>query len=114
MKKLDNLKFNEKELDAVYKLKKRLLNRFPRTRIILYGSKARGNGEEFSDIDVLILLDRKIDTELEKQILDIAYEIELESDIVFGVMIESENFWDSSLARIMPLHQNIEKEGVLI
>ena len=114
MKKLDKLKLSEKELDAIYKLKKKLLDGFPRTRIILYGSKVKGNSKEFSDIDVLILLDRKIDTELEKQILDIAYDIELESDIVFGVMIESKDFWDSSLARIMPLHQNIEKEGVLI
>jgi predicted nucleotidyltransferase len=114
MKKLDDLKLSEKELNAIYKLKRKLLDRFPRTRIILYGSKIRGNSEDFSDIDILVLLDRKIDSELEKQILDIAYEIELESDIVFGVMIESKDFWDSSLARIMPLHQNIEKEGVLV
>lgn len=114
MKKLNNLKLSEKELNAIYKLKKQLVDRFPRIRIILYGSKVKGNSKEFSDIDVLILLDRKIDTELKKQILDIAYDIELESDIVFGVMIESKDFWDSSLARIMPLHQNIEKEGVLI
>jgi len=114
MKKLSKLKLREKDLNAIHKLKKKLLNRFPQTQIILYGSRVRGNDEEFSDIDILIVLDRKIDTELEKQILDIAYDIELEFDVVLGVMIESKNFWDSSLARIMPLHQNIEKEGVLI
>ena len=43
MKKLDNLKFSEKELNAIYKLKRKLLNRFPRTRIILYGSKVKSN-----------------------------------------------------------------------
>ena len=114
MKKLSKLELSEKDLNAIYKLKKKLLDRFPRTRMILYGSKVRGNGEEFSDIDILILLDGEIDTELEKQILDIAYDIELELDVVFGIMIESKDFWDSSLAKIMPLHRNIEKEGVLI
>jgi len=114
MKKLDKLKLSEKEINAINKLKRKLLDGFPRTQIILYGSKVRSDSEEFSDIDVLILLDRKIDTELEKQILDIAYDIELELDVVFGIMIESKDFWDSSLAKIMPLHRNIEKEGVLI
>ena len=79
-----------------------------------HGSKVRGNDEEFSDIDILILLNRKIDTELEEQILDIIYDIELEFDVVFGVMIKSKDSWDSSLAKIMPLHQNIDRKGVLV
>ncbi len=92
----------------------KLLDRFPRTQVILYGSKIRGDDEKFSDIEILILLDEEIDVELEKQVLDISYDIELEFDVVFGVMIESKGFWDFSLAKIMPLHQNIDKEGVLV
>jgi len=114
MKKLNKLKLREKDLNAIYKLKAELLDKFPQIQVILYGSKVRGNDEEFSDIDILILLNRKIDTELEEQILDIIYDIELEFDVVFGVMIESKDFWDSSLAKIMPLHQNIDREGVLV
>ena len=114
MKKLNKLKLKEKDLNAICKLKKKMLDRFPQIQIILYGSKVRSSDEELSDIDILILLDRKIDTELERQILDIAYDVELEFDVVFGVMIESKDFWNSSLAKIMPLHQNIDKGGVLI
>jgi len=114
MKNLKELKLSEKDLNAIYKLKTKLLDKFSGVQVILYGSKARGNDREFSDIDILIILDRKIDTELEKQILDIAYDIELEFDVIFEIMIESKDFWDSSLAKIMPLHQNIDKEGVLI
>ncbi len=59
-------------------------------------------------------IDGEIDTELEKQILDIAYDVELEFDVVFGVMVESKDFWNSSLAKIIPLHRNIDKQGVLV
>jgi len=114
MKKLDELKLRGNDLRAIYKLKEKLLDRFPRTQIILYGSKVRGDNEEFSDIDILILLDKKIDTELEKQVLDIAYDIELEFDVVFGIMIESKDFWNSCLAKIMPIHKNIDKEGISV
>ena len=114
MKKPTELRLSEKDLKAIYKLKRNLLDKFSRAEVILYGSKVRGNNEQFSDIDILILLDRKIDVKLEEQILGIAYDIELEFDVVFGVMIESREFWNSSLAKIMPLRQNVDKEGVLI
>lgn len=114
MKRLNKLKMSEKDLNAIYKLKEKLLDKFPYVQVILYGSKIRGNDEEFSDIDILILLDKRVDSKLEKQIVDIAYDIELEFDVIFGIMIESKDFWGSSLAKIMPLHQNIDKEGVFI
>lgn len=77
----------------------KFLDRFPRTQVILYGSKIRGDDKKFSDIEILILLDEEIDAELEKKVLDIAYDIELEFDVVFGVMIESKGFWDSSFSK---------------
>ncbi|MFQ5834866.1 MAG: nucleotidyltransferase domain-containing protein, partial [bacterium] len=38
-------------------MKKRLKEEFPDVEIMLYGSKTRGDDEEFSDIDLLISLD---------------------------------------------------------
>ena len=54
MKKIDQLKLEENERKALEELKGKLSDRFPGVEIILYGSKARGDDEEFSDIDLLI------------------------------------------------------------
>lgn len=43
-----NLKGHEKK--ALQELKEGLTERFPEVKIILYGSKARGDSETFSDI----------------------------------------------------------------
>jgi len=107
-----NLKENEKK--ALQELKERILKRFPDAEIILYGSKARGDSDEESDIDLLILVESLVDTKLEEEIFHISYEIELKYDVVFGEIIENRDFWNTPLANAMPLHWNIDREGVLV
>lgn len=103
-----------KESNSVSKLKHKLLKNFPGTELVLFGSKARGDFKEFSDIDLLVLIDKKIDHELKDKIIEIAYDIELEDEIVFGFIIENKKSWRSPRYKVMPLYQNIKREGIII
>jgi predicted nucleotidyltransferase len=111
---ISQLALKENEKRALQELKGRLLQRFPDAEIILYGSKARGDFDEESDIDLLILIETPITSGLEEEITHITYDIELKYDVVFGKIIENKGFWNSPLANAMPLHWNIDREGVLI
>ena len=112
LKKKLNLKENEKK--ALDELKKKITERFSDVEIILYGSKARGDADEESDIDVLILLNRDVDDRLREDIFVLSFEIELKYDVVFGILVESRTFWNSSLAKAMPIHWNIDREGIIL
>ncbi len=114
MKKIIETGIGGKDLESIFELKKRVKEEFPDVGIILYGSKARGDDKELSDIDLLILLDREINSKLKEKIIDIAYDIELKYDVVFSIIVKNRGFWNSLLARTMPLHWNIDKEGVLL
>jgi len=35
-------------------------------------------------------------------------------DVVFGILVESRTFWNSSLAKAMPIHWNIDREGIIL
>ena len=48
-----NVHLDQNELNAIKTFKESLSGRFPGAEIILYGSKARGDSDEFSDIDLL-------------------------------------------------------------
>jgi predicted nucleotidyltransferase len=85
---------------------------FPGTELILFGSKARCDYAEFSDLDILVLVDQEVEAKTEELIFDIAYDVDLEFDVVISAIVESKNFWESNLAQAMPLHWNVDKEGV--
>ena len=97
---------------ALSELKERLLQRFSDVEVIIYGSKARGDDEELSDIDLLILVESQINRNLKEEITEITYDIELKYDVVFGIIVENRDFWKSPLANAMPLHWNIDRDGV--
>ena len=85
------------------------------SRLIVYGSYARGDYKENSDIDVMILtpLSKEEIEKVENQIFDLAFDLELESGIVINPVLENEahyRYWLGAL----PFYDNVEKEGVVI
>lgn len=86
-------------------------------KIILYGSYARGDYNEGSDIDIMILTDLT-DDEIVKYRKEIAYFVyDLEADNDFDVTlspllknIEKFNDW----LEAMPFYMNVQKEGVIL
>ncbi|MCK4765993.1 MAG: nucleotidyltransferase domain-containing protein [Candidatus Aminicenantes bacterium] len=101
--------------EALDLLKSRLAERFGSDiELTLFGSTARGESREFSDIDVLVLFPGEVDISLEERIFDAAFEVGLEYDIVFGVIVYSHDFWETPRAKVMPLYENIQQEGIRI
>ena len=77
-------------------------------QMILYGSYARGDYGDNSDMDIMVL------TELtDDRIIQIEDEIELEYGVPISVNIKNEKHfknWVNSL----PYYSNIQKEGIII
>lgn len=94
-----------KQLKEIYQDK--LIN------IILFGSHAKGNAKEDSDIDVLILLkDREINigNEIERT-SKVTFNLSLKYDRIISRLFMSEDYfktYDSALIR------NIRQEGIII
>jgi predicted nucleotidyltransferase len=92
----------KKELEKLYgtRLKK----------IILYGSWARGNATEESDIDLLIVLEGKISPGAEiDRMIDIITGINLKHDVLLSVYPISEQDYSTIQS---PLLINVRKEGI--
>ena len=86
----------------------------PEAILILYGSYARGDNREDSDIDILVLLDKdKITFDDRKRIGYPLFDIQLENDILITPMIYARNTWDTKL-RITPFYKNVTREGIVL
>mgnify|MGYP000208431677 CR=1 FL=1 len=84
-------------------------------KVILYGSYARGDYRDDSDIDIMILtsLSNMEIEKIENKIFDVAFEFEMEYGIVINPVLENEehfNYWLGAL----PFYDNVKKEGVEI
>ena len=84
-------------------------------QMILYGSYARGDYGDNSDMDIMVLTELTDDRiiQIEDEIFDAAYDIELEYGVPISVNIKNEKHfknWVNSL----PYYSNIQKEGIIL
>jgi predicted nucleotidyltransferase len=86
----------------------------PDARIILYGSRARGDAQPDSDYDLLILTGQIPSVRLDEAILDNIYPVELETGAMISFVVQNETDWNKSKYKAMPFHKNIDREGVPI
>ena len=85
------------------------------SKLIVYGSYARGDYKENSDIDVMILtpLSKEEIEKIENRIFDLAFDLELESGFVINPVLENEAHYKYWLGAV-PFYDNVEREGIVI
>ena len=86
----------------------------PGARVILYGSRARGDAVADSDWDLLVLLDGPVEHKRADAVRDRIYLLELSEDEcpVLSTIVRGKEEWDSPQYSAMPLHANVEREGL--
>jgi len=99
-------------IDELYRNTKHILGDKLRN-IILYGSYARGDYNESSDLDIMVLADfsESEKTMLESQLCKIASDVSLDHDITVCMLLNNDNLFKSRL-HISPFYRNVISEGV--
>ena len=101
------------ESAALKKLKDALVRDFRLLELRLFGSKARGDSDPESDIDVLIVLEN-CDWEIEKAVSRLCFDINIEHGVLLVPVLYSQAEYESDLTKVTPFYQNVRKEGVLV
>ncbi len=105
---------NEKE--ALISLVDKLHQRYSENliNITLFGSKARGDFDEESDLDLLIIVKMQHGEYWQHwyAIVDLVGKIELEYGIVTSVIVKDELAYEALLNDGLLLYTNIEDEGI--
>jgi len=84
-------------------------------RVILFGSRARGDFNEESDVDIMVLADieREKITEYRPQVVRISSDIGLDNNIYVSIMLDSADFFFTK-QDVSDFYRNINKEGKVL
>ena len=100
--------------EILTRIKEIVINTEPSSSLILFGSYARGDNTESSDIDLLILLDKdKITYADEKRIKYPLYDLEFETGMSISPVVFSRNDWETRHS-VTPFYHSVKREGLLL
>ena len=111
MKTLEKAGLTEKEYNSVLEAVKTLKAELPVSRVVLFGSKARGTGGQDSDLDLLVLTTCPITPELRAAVSDRLAEINLRCDANLSSVVVYEKDWSEGLVRYLLIHSEVERDG---
>ena len=101
----------------ISELNERIARLYPNEKpdVVLFGSFARNEAQEDSDIDVMYLVDapRSVIAERSWQVGNAAAEILMEYGVLISPIVENRKYFEDNV-RLLPFFQNIQKEGVLM
>ncbi len=97
---------------VLQRLKARVAERLPLSRIILFGSRARGDNEPDSDLDVLVLLEGSVSRESEEYVRFCAWELSYENGVVIFPLVVARTEWEEGLTSASLLAVAVGNEGV--
>ena len=113
MRHLDQVNLKARERDAIRQATALLKSQFDIARIILFGSKARGDDRLDSDIDLLVLTNTPASQAEKAEIVGALFDLELELNVVLSVMVVGIDEWERGSLQALPIHARIQEEGVL-
>ncbi len=91
-----------------------LKEQFPIEHVILFGSKARGDDDEYSDVDLLLVTTYKPHWKSKKAIFDLLFDVGMKYDVIFSSLLVLMKAWDGGIFTEFPIYKEIMRDGVQV
>jgi len=91
--------------------KRRIADLVPVLEFCVFGSRARGDATDESDLDMFLVVDH-IDADLREKISEVAWEVGFENDVVLSTFVVTVEQLEHGPMGASPIVRKIEKEGI--
>jgi uncharacterized protein len=114
MKSFESVSLMKNESDAIKAAIRMLKSEFSVSKVILFGSKARGDHDEHSDIDLLVVASKLLHWKEEKAIIGALFDIGMEYNVIFSPLFTSVDEWENGMFTEFPVYQEILQDGAVV
>jgi predicted nucleotidyltransferase len=101
------------EVLGIEELSMKVKATFENSKMILYGSKARGDFTEQSDTDLLVIVEAEDSVTNMHLLSEILFEINFKYDTNISAILESNSKWRDSDYLSLPFPSTIVEEGIV-
>lgn len=100
---------------ALENLKQKLNSQFNYIEhLIVYGSAARGESDEESDLDLLVITAQPLSRLKRHEITDIVFEVNLKHGTNISTMVVDLASWERGAISVLPIKKAISRDGIAI
>jgi len=112
MKMLDDLHLAQPLRDALQTARDRISAELAVDRVVLFGSIVRGEADEESDVDLLVVLKGPSEPKIRNRISRMILDVNLKYDTNLSSIVVEQQAWDEGPLSVLPIHEEIEEEGI--
>jgi len=112
LKQADDISIPPRQREALREIKKRLPGKFDIRALVLYGSFARGQADEESDVDLLVVTARPLSRLERHEITDVVFDVNLQHDTSFSTLVVDLKSWEGGLFSVLPIRDEIIRDGI--
>ena len=111
---IDDLSLTMDHKQALQEAKHQLKKIFAVEKLVIFGSVARGENDENSDLDLLVVTN-KIMTHRERNAMsDIIFEINYRYSTNISIVIVDSFSWNRGIYSLLPINFEILRDGVVV
>ena len=103
---------NDIELTVLNKFRSLLTEKLSVHKMILFGSRAKGSADPYSDMDLVVILDGLLSEEIKEYVSDCAWEAGFGHGIVLVPVVFARDEWENGPERYSLFVQTVETEGL--
>ncbi len=106
------MKYSDHQITTL--IKKAIATVDPEAEVILFGSRARGDAKEDSDWDILVLVEKNVDSlQSQAPYRSVILDVMMKTDQIISTFIRNKVKWNTIHIQA-PLFHEIKKEGLVL
>lgn len=113
-RRLEDIAISSEQRSAIIEAKRMIEKQFSVRQLIIFGSVARGEATEESDLDLMVITEEVLTHKDRNAIYDIIFEVNYKYATNLSAVVVDAFSWESGILTLTPIFSEVQRDGVIV